>query len=208
MSAVLDDVELQYAKYIGAKRHLVAHGNMIDTEDTNTVFVDMDDTICDFAGHYKSLHGKYPKECEGNQEFWFHFNKNPVGFFENLEPIPGYLEFLSFVVRHALSYGYNVKFLTALSVHNNRTIEEQLEEKKNWIMKYVIAYGVHITMGWVDCPTNKKMFAAHKEILIDDCKSNIDDWREHKGTGILHTSFTTSMTDLMAAFQVMKELPN
>jgi len=42
----------------------------------------------------------------------------------------------------------------------------------------------------------KKNYAAPNHILIDDRKSNIDEWRAEGGIGILHTSAADTIRQL------------
>jgi len=192
--------------YHSAKRYLVSTTNHVDVEFQRTVYVDMDGVICDFNKHFEELFGIHPStHKDSDVDFWKVFNQNPKGFFRNLKPFHGYLEFLAFVVRHAEAYGYNVKYLTALSTMNALSLEEQLTDKIEWIKKYTQDYGILIPVCYVDHSSDKKNYAEHGMILIDDLESNIRDWREHKGTAVHHKSYATSMVDLMAAFEVFHE---
>lgn len=202
MSSVL--LEPQIETYTESRLKL---SNSKDTIVTlgQTIYVDLDDTIYDFSGLFELRFGMRPKELPSDEAFWEILNSNPDGIFSDGRPFPSYLEFLSFVTRYAFMYGYTVKILSALSPHNKLTTEEQIREKNFWVKKFVTNYGFNIPAIYTADAHGKQDYAGSGEILIDDSKTNISEWRTKNGTGILHTNFSQSMTELVVALELLHE---
>jgi len=80
------------------------------------LYIDLDDTLCDFMGEFKRRHStqlEYPH--------------SKVGFFLNLEPLPDAIESVK-----KLSEVYDVRFLTRPSIWNTTCYTEKAE----WIKKH------------------------------------------------------------------------
>ncbi len=129
------------------------------------VYVDMDDTICDFITPFKTgeLKLKYPQ--------------SKIGFFLDLEPIEGAIEGVK-----TLQTKYDVWILTRPSIKNTHCYTEKAE----WIKKYL---GEDMLNKMILCP-DKSLVKG--DFLIDDdnrhgqtefegehlhfSKSNFPDW--------------------------------
>ena len=105
------------------------------------VYVDMDDTLCDFITPFKSslYREKYPQ--------------SKIGFFLDLEPIDGAIEGMK-----TLMTKYDVWILTRPSIKNTNCYTEKAE----WIKKY---FGEDMLFKLILCP-NKSLVKG--EYLIDD----------------------------------------
>lgn len=176
----------------------------VDTTSCKSIYIDLDDTLYDFASIYKSRTGFHPKELT-DEEFWIRLNNDPVGIFSHGRPLYGYLEFLSLVVRVGSTYGYTVKILSALSPHNELTMAEQIAEKNAWVKKHITEHGFRIPAIYTGCAEDKKLYSSDGEILIDDRMSNVDDWLREGGYGIYHRNFQDSTHDLCNALEKLRE---
>lgn len=105
------------------------------------VYVDMDDTLCDFSNPFKS--GQYESK----------FPHSKIGFFIGLEPIEGAIEGLK-----TLQTKYDVWILTRPSIKNTHCYTE----KADWIKKY---FGEEMLNKMILCP-DKSLVKGH--YLIDD----------------------------------------
>ncbi len=105
------------------------------------VYVDMDDTLCDFIGPFKrgEVSIKYPQ--------------SKVGFFLDLEPLEGAIEGMK-----TLQTKYKVYILTRPSIKNIHCYTEKAE----WIKKYL---GEEMLETMILCP-DKSLVKG--DYLIDD----------------------------------------
>lgn len=159
-----------------------------------TVFLDMDDVMCDFVGAAAVCHGitkdqlnqhRRPGEWPINHaiarakglesytlsfnEFWEPMDKIGPSFWENLHPHPWLHELLEMVVRHEYYY-----LTTPTRLHG-------YEGKAKWVVRY---FGVSFLQKLI--PTEAKhLLAAPGRILIDDRPENIKEFEKHGGHGIL-----------------------
>lgn len=105
------------------------------------IFCDMDDTLCDFTGPFRS--GEYKLK----------YPHSKVGFFSDLEPIQGAIEGLQ-----TLMTKYEVWILTRPSIKNTHSYTE----KAQWVKKHL---GEKMLERLILCP-NKALVRGH--FLIDD----------------------------------------
>jgi 5'(3')-deoxyribonucleotidase len=105
------------------------------------VYVDMDDTLCDFTGPFKrgEVAIKYPQ--------------SKLGFFLDLEPLEGAIEGMK-----TLQTKYKVYILTRPSIKNTHCYTE----KADWIKKYL---GEEMLERMILCP-DKSLVKG--DFLIDD----------------------------------------
>jgi 5'-nucleotidase len=105
------------------------------------VYVDMDDTLCDFIGPFRrgEVSIKYPQ--------------SKVGFFLDLEPLEGAIEGMK-----TLQTKYKVYILTRPSIKNTHCYTEKAE----WIKKYL---GEEMLERMILCP-DKSLVKG--DYLIDD----------------------------------------
>lgn len=105
------------------------------------IYVDMDDTLCDFTGPFKS------------GEFKLKYPQSKIGFFLGLEPLEGSIEGMN-----TLMTKYDVWILTRPSIKNTNCYTEKAE----WIKKY---FGEKMLEKLILCP-DKSLVKGH--YLIDD----------------------------------------
>ena len=110
------------------------------------VYIDMDDTLCQFAKAYEEAYEKNPHNKFPQAEY---------GFFANLEPIDGAIES---VFRLINSEKHDPWILTAPSVKNPMCYTE----KRVWIEKY---FGIDFCEKLIISP-NKALLKG--DYLIDD----------------------------------------
>lgn len=108
------------------------------------LYIDLDDTVCLFTEAFKRAIEKNPEQA---------YPQASVGFFRNLEPIPGAIDALK-----SLEEKYDVWILTRPSVQNPACYTE----KREWIE-------IHLGIEWCKhlmLVPDKTM--VEKGILIDD----------------------------------------
>lgn len=108
------------------------------------LYIDMDDTICDYKGAFIKDSSKFP------------INKFPQsrwGFFANLEPIEGAIETI-----HELMGEFDVWILTRPSYMNPLSYTE----KRIWVEKY---FGLEFCKKLILC-SNKSLLKG--DYLVDD----------------------------------------
>ena len=152
-------------------------------EDLYTIYLDMDGVITDFDKQFKDAFGMLPREFEdafGTEKFWEKIEERGVGFWRGMEWMPGGKELYNRISQ------YNHYLLSSPSKSETSRIGKHMWKKdKTPNTKLILARSY-----------NKKNYADKSNILIDDRESNIQQWREAGGIGILYTS----------AAQVNKEL--
>jgi hypothetical protein len=147
------------------------------------IFLDMDGVLVDFDEQFKELTGQYPKDYEAThtiEEFWDEIDNAGVGFWRGMKWMPG---------GEAL-YNRTSQFDHVLLSSPSRSevskIGKHLWRRDKTPNTKLILSRSHL----------KKNYAAPNHILIDDRESNIKQWRDAGGIGILYKS----------AEQVNKEL--
>jgi 5'-nucleotidase len=118
----------------------------VERNNQRIVYVDMDDTLCDYSGGYLSAQASrldipYPQSL--------------LGFYLGLEPLPGAVE--GFNCLRATS-SLDVYILTAPSVMNPHSYSE----KRQWVERHL---GLEVAYRLIICP-NKGLLKG--DILIDD----------------------------------------
>ena len=109
------------------------------------VYVDMDNTICDFLTPFKS------------GQFKLKYPQSKIGFFLDLEPLEGALEGIK-----TLQQKYDVWILTRPSIKNTHCYTE----KADWIKKY---FGEEMLEKLIICPDKS---LTKGEYLVDDDHRN------------------------------------
>jgi len=109
------------------------------------IYIDMDDTICDFKQAIK-----YRRKLQ--------FPQSKIGFFENLKPIDGAIDGVNFLREQQ---DVDVYILTAPSIKNSHCYTE----KRLWIEKY---FDLEFCKKLIIC-NNKALLKG--DYLVDDYKS-------------------------------------
>jgi hypothetical protein len=152
-------------------------------EDLYTIYLDMDGVIVDFDKQFKDAFDMSPREFEegfGIEMFWKKIEERGVGFWRGMEWMPGGQELYKRVAQH------DHYLLSSPSRSETSKIGKHMWKKDNTPNTKLILSRSY----------NKKNYADRSNILIDDRESNIQQWRDAGGIGILYKS----------ADQVNKEL--
>ena len=147
------------------------------------IFLDMDGVLVDFDEQFKELTGQYPKDYEAThtiEEFWDEIDNAGVGFWRGMKWMPG---------GEAL-YNRTSQFDHVLLSSPSRSEVSKIG-KHLWRRDKTPNTKLILSRSYL-----KKNYAAPNHILIDDRESNIKQWRDAGGIGILYKS----------AEQVNKEL--
>ncbi len=151
------------------------------------IYLDMDGVITDFDKRFTDLAGMGPREYEssfGKDKFWDFIDSKEkgggVGFWVGMPWMPGGPELYNRVAQHD----------HALLSSPSRSESSRIG-KHQWKKKYTPSTKLILSLA-----KNKQNYADGNNILIDDRESNIQQWREAGGIGILYKS----------ASQVNKEL--
>jgi hypothetical protein len=146
-----------------------------EMKDLYTIYLDMDGVITDFDKQFEEAFGMPPREFEdafGTQKFWEKIEERGVGFWRGMEWMPGGKELYNRISQ------YNHYLLSSPSKSETSRIGKHMWKKdKTPNTKLILARSY-----------NKKNYADKSNILIDDRESNIQQWREAGGIGILYTS--------------------
>ena len=111
------------------------------------LYVDMDDTVCDYAGAHADHRARNPGIA---------FPQSQYGFFSGLKPLPGAVEAMKYLLE---SEDYDPYILTAPSLKNPMSYTE----KRVWVENHL---GFEFVERLIICP-NKALLRGH--CLIDDC---------------------------------------
>jgi hypothetical protein len=161
--------------------------NIENMENKYKIYLDMDGVITDFDKRFTDLAGMGPREYEssfGKDKFWDFIDSKEkgggVGFWVGMPWMPGGPELYNRVSQHD----------HALLSSPSRSESSRIG-KHQWKKKYTPSSKLILALA-----RNKQNYADGNNILIDDRESNIQQWREAGGIGILYKS----------ADQVNKEL--
>lgn len=142
------------------------------------VYLDLDGVIFDFMPKYKALLGEWDVP-DKTQNFTKAIYEHKI--FENLSLLPNALS----LVRTLKNLnGVHVEILSSTGSPNNG--EQQLEvirQKRKALAKHNIMFHDNYTIH----KGNKKLFASAKSILIDDHITNVNEFTQAGGYGILYT---------------------
>jgi hypothetical protein len=139
------------------------------------IYCDMDGVLCDFDERFKFFSGLSPTEYKskyGTNEFWDVINKAGIGFWTGMKWMPDGKQLWNYISP------YNPTLLSAPSSQSESRLG-----KKLWVEKHLPEIKLILSKA-----SDKKNYSKPFHILIDDRDSNIEDWRNKGGIGILHTS--------------------
>jgi hypothetical protein len=163
--------------------------NEEETEQTYTIYCDMDGVLVDFDKGYKALTGKETThvDVQGKNEFWGTFRNGLEGrkmsekdYWANLQWMPDGKDLWNHIKQ------YKPTLLSAPSRD-----PQSRWGKRIWVKKNIP--GTPLILAYAE---SKKNYANKTAILIDDRISNINDWNAAGGIGILHTSTETTLEKL------------
>ena len=160
-----------------------------------TIYLDMDGVVADFNKFASDLLGR-EISWEGkdlSEEEW-----DRLGAVENLYyKLPLIEESIKLVaIAKSFSTRFNIEFLTA--VPRVTTMPSAALDKKMWLEKYYPGFKVN----YGPFSRDKQKWAMPGDILIDDKRSNIKQWYDVDGIGILHTGdFKVTIDNLLSAVE-------
>jgi translation initiation factor 2 beta subunit (eIF-2beta)/eIF-5 len=148
------------------------------------IFSDMDGVITDFDNRFKKYSkGIAPSDYEkkyGKDKFWELADQPGIAFWVGMpwmEDGKNYWDYIK---------DYDVELLSSPSRSQVSRLGKRLWVRNN-------LPGIKLTLAQA---RNKQNYAAPNHILIDDRKSNIDQWISQGGIGILHTSASDTIKQL------------
>lgn len=148
------------------------------------IYFDMDGVLANFDEGVRTLCGMepLPQNAERTPGYddalWAHIRKVPH-FYNLLEPMPGALEMFEEIYR---IYGDRCEILTGIP-KPHRGIATSAEDKAEWVKRIL---GPDVVVHAVIRQDKKNYCKGKRTVLIDDAKSNIEDWERSGGTGILY----------------------
>ena len=165
------------------------------------IYSDMDGVLVDFNARYKDLTGKDPNlhryisfkrakknpelsndeiQAQVNTEFWKPITDEGIGYWEGMDWMPDGKKYWDYIKK------YDVELLSSPSRSETSRLGKRLWVRNN-------LPGIKLTLAQA---YNKQNYAEPNHILIDDRKSNIEQWRDKGGIGILHTSAEDTINQL------------
>ena len=146
-----------------------------------TIFCDMDQVLTDLNQAFFNITGV---DIRGvyidGPSFWEPINKAGLPFWEDMPWTSDGKELWGYIKK------YNPTILSAPSDE----IESRVGKIK-WVKRELPGFKIILRKA-----ENKREFASPTSILIDDSKSNIEQWIESGGIGILHTSTEKTIREL------------
>ena len=156
----------------------------IKEKEEYVIYSDMDGVITDFDKCFmKYSKGIPPTQYElenGIKSFWKLINKAGVKFWSEMDWMPYGKEYWEYIKK------YNPILLSATSQDKSSYIGKQELVDKN-------LPGSELILSPAE---EKQEYAAPNHILIDDRKSNIDQWKVKGGIGIRYISLNQVIRDL------------
>ena len=148
------------------------------------IFSDMDGVLTDFDESFKKASdGMSPKDYEkkfGKDKFWELIDGKGVGYWVGMPYMPDGEQYWNYIKN------YDVELLSSPSRSSTSRLGKRL-----WVRNNIP--GIKLTLAQA---AKKQNYAAPNHILIDDRKSNIDQWKAQGGIGILHTSAADTIQQL------------
>ena len=172
----------------------IAEGVLIPEEEVVSsppmeykIYSDMDGVLTDFDKSFeKYSKGIPPREYEkkfGKDGFWKLIDgEGKVGFWVGMPWMEDDKQYWDYIK------DYDVELLSSPSRSETSRLGKRLWVRNNMP-------GIKLTLAQA---YNKKNYAEPNHILIDDRESNIEQWKEAGGIGILHTSAADTINQLKA----------
>jgi len=149
-----------------------------------TIYCDMDGVLCDFDKRFMEFsNGIPPSQYEnefGKKAFWELISKKGVGFWVGIPWMPDGKQLWNYIKP------YNPSLLSAPSREESSRLGKRL-----WVRNNIP--GTKLILRQAE---QKQEFANPNAILIDDRTSNIQQWRDKGGIGIMHTSANETIKQL------------
>jgi hypothetical protein len=144
------------------------------------IYCDMDGVLVDFNRGYKDLVGVDPSTINNQEMFWDPIAKKGAAFWITLKWMQDGKQLWDYIKK------YNPKLLSAPSREESSQIGKRVWTKRE-------LPGTKLILRSAD---KKQQFASPTSILIDDKISNVNQWIERGGIGILHTDAQSTIEQL------------
>ena len=145
------------------------------------IYCDMDGVLVNFIKGYFDLTGRdITGTYNTDREFWLPIDEAGLDFWVNLEWKPDGKKLWYYIKK------YNPELLSSPSKQNESRVG-----KRQWVERELP--GVHLILRSAH---KKQEFANPDSILIDDRDTNVEEWRNAGGIGILHTSANDTIKQL------------
>jgi len=149
------------------------------------IYCDMDGVLCDFDKSFQNISNNTPpEEYEkkfGKKAFWKLINSEGSKFWSNIPWMSDGEKLWNHIKK------YNPNILSAPS-----SDPSSKEGKLEWIDNNL----TNVKEIFLVPADEKQKYATPKAILIDDKESNIEQWNNRGGIGILHTSTNDTLKQL------------
>ncbi len=142
-----------------------------------TIYCDLDGVLVDLAGKMSEIYGEDLTNGSFTDKFFKYMDKLSVteklDFWTNLDETSDCMELWNFIKQ------FNPEILTSCS-----GMAVACMGKKRWCLQHIDVSPRRVIC--VPHSTDKQNYAGSNKILIDDLKSNIEEWESKGGIGILH----------------------
>lgn len=157
-----------------------------------TLYLDMDGVVADFDEYAMRTLGVPPSGGIYTDDIWKQLAANPR-IYRELKKTP-YADALVEYSRQFCksNYQWELKFLTAVPKGND--VPWAFYDKMTWALFFF----PDIPVMFGPFSKDKHRHCQPGDILIDDRRSNIEEWQAAGGMGILHTSFENTKDHLDA----------
>lgn len=173
--------------------------SLINEKTSYKIYCDMDGVLTDFSGDFIKLANKIGEislserddvpnnaaarfeKAHGTEAFWKVVESGGLKFWSEMSWNVGGKKLWKYISN------YDTEILSAPS---KRVLETCIKGKKLWISKLGNPK-IHFRSK-----EKKREFANKNSILIDDLKSNIQEWNASGGVGILHKNTNSTISQL------------
>ena len=153
------------------------------------IYCDMDGVLVDLYRGLRNVLGREytPDEWHKNSEEKKEIIRNHPNFWETLPPMEDFSTLWSFIEQ------FKPNIITAYAEWD---MEDCCREKLIWIQKYCASHNKFYCVARKE----KQLFAVSPEgrpnVLIDDFKLNIEEWRAAGGIGVMHHDAASTVMKL------------
>ena len=145
-----------------------------------TLFLDMDNVLCDFAGHHEAMLGRRPTTTADDVD-WEAVRAVP-GFYADMPPMADMGELWG-AVRHL-----DPVLLTGVP----KSVPAAADDKRTWVRKHL---GTHVLVV-TTLSKDKAFYAKPGDVLVDDWNKYKHLWVAAGGHWVTHTSAASTVDKL------------
>lgn len=164
-----------FAETVRQAREIVAAGPQpakpVQRVEEPRIFVNVNQVLADFRGH-AAANGKF--DANGKVKW----DELDMGWWKSMPAFPGADKFFQDI----RGIGVETRFLSSPVAST-----EGFGSKPEWIQKFLPARGKFSLQDIIVCrASDKRLIASANNILVDDDKDSVEDWRKSGGIAILH----------------------